>query len=371
MNDSRLRLDMADLADQVNPVDLRDRALRTSRRLGIQRAVATSAAALVVLAGAAGIAFAVRPDGQGQAPIPGDSAVVTSAPVEPTHPASTGPSGSTDPTGSGSAAANAPQPVLTGTRWYLGGNDTELAIHAVRGDKDNVTARFARGSGGCVYNTITVSPDGKRLAWVDGADSEGTLMTAATDGSGKRTLDTGVLCLGAKALVWKGSDQLMVTKGSSQRIVNLVTGGSSASGDIQAWSTDGVWSAGKINDKLTVTNGRDRRYYQYTPPQAQATNYDGWAARGVSMDGRYVTVGWLGTDPSRKDEAFAVVDTTTSKTVQLPVAGGVQTVLFAADGTVLVRQTNRIVVLDAQFRKLGELAEPKGLQGMSLLAYAA
>ncbi|MEV8511512.1 hypothetical protein [Dactylosporangium sp. NPDC051484] len=369
MNDSRLRFDMADLADQVNPVDLRDRALRTSRRLGMQRAVATSAAALVVLAGAAGIAFAVRPDGQGPAPVPGDSAVLTSAPVETTQP--------TKPalTGSGSAAANAPQSVLTGTRWYLGRNDAEIAIHAVRGDKDEVTVRIPRGSGECAHNTITVSPDGKRLAWVDSGDTEGTLMTAATDGSGKRTLDTGVLCLGAKALVWKGGDKLMVTKGNSQRIVNLVTGGSSPGTDIaaafQAWSADGVWSAGKINDKLTVTNGTDRRYYQYTPPQAEAKHYDGWAARGVSMDGRYITAGWLGTDPSRKDDTFAVVDTITSKTVQLPVSGGVQSVLFAADGTVLVRQTNRIVVLDAQFRKLGELTELKGLQGMPLLAYAA
>src|SRR6185369_16410579 len=161
----------------------------------------------------------------------------------------------------------------------------------------------------------------------------------------------------------------------SQRIVNLVTGGSSTGGDLaetfQAWSVDGVWSAGKLNDKPTVTNGTDRRYYQYTPPQAQARHWDGWAARGVSMDGRYITVGWLGTDPSRQDGTFAVVDTTTSKTVQLPVSGEVRSVLFAADGTVLVRQTNRIVVLDAQFRKLGEVAEPKGPQGMQLLAYAA
>ncbi|MGC1214364.1 MAG: hypothetical protein WA890_24280, partial [Micromonospora sp.] len=64
MNDDRLRFDLAELADEVTPVDLRDRALRTSRRLGIQRAVATSAAAVVLLAAAAGTALAVRPNGQ-------------------------------------------------------------------------------------------------------------------------------------------------------------------------------------------------------------------------------------------------------------------------------------------------------------------
>ena len=50
MNDDRLRLDLTDLADEVTPVDLRDRALRTSRRIGIQRAVATCAAFGIICA---------------------------------------------------------------------------------------------------------------------------------------------------------------------------------------------------------------------------------------------------------------------------------------------------------------------------------
>ena len=69
MNEDRLRFDLADLADEVTPVDLRDRALRTSRRLGIQRAVTTSVAALVLIGAATGTALAIRPDEQsGPAP---------------------------------------------------------------------------------------------------------------------------------------------------------------------------------------------------------------------------------------------------------------------------------------------------------------
>ncbi|HEX2772950.1 MAG TPA: hypothetical protein VHN18_11045, partial [Micromonosporaceae bacterium] len=61
MNTDRLRFELAALAEEVTPVDLRDRTLRTSRRLGIQRAVATSAAVVVLLGVATGTAFAIRP----------------------------------------------------------------------------------------------------------------------------------------------------------------------------------------------------------------------------------------------------------------------------------------------------------------------
>ncbi|MCW3843560.1 hypothetical protein ONA70_25995 [Micromonospora yasonensis] len=80
MNEDRLRFDLADLADEVTPVDLRDRALRTSRRLGIQRAVTTSAAALVMIAAATGTALAIRPNEQ-SGPAPATSVTATPTPT--------------------------------------------------------------------------------------------------------------------------------------------------------------------------------------------------------------------------------------------------------------------------------------------------
>ncbi|SIN27955.1 hypothetical protein [Micromonospora cremea] len=84
MNDERLRSDLTDLAEEVTVVDLRDRSLRTSRRLGLQRAIATSAAAVVLLGAATGTALAVRPDA-GPGPVPADSptatATATASPV--------------------------------------------------------------------------------------------------------------------------------------------------------------------------------------------------------------------------------------------------------------------------------------------------
>jgi hypothetical protein len=57
----RLHADLTDLAEQVTVVDLRDRALRTSRKLRTLRTILGAAAAFVLLTIGAGTAFAVLP----------------------------------------------------------------------------------------------------------------------------------------------------------------------------------------------------------------------------------------------------------------------------------------------------------------------
>ncbi|MEV4621679.1 hypothetical protein AB0J74_23590 [Asanoa sp. NPDC049573] len=57
MNFDQLRADLGDLADEVQSVDLHERALATSRRLARRRAMATGAAAAVVVVAAGGIAL--------------------------------------------------------------------------------------------------------------------------------------------------------------------------------------------------------------------------------------------------------------------------------------------------------------------------
>ncbi|WP_433052972.1 hypothetical protein [Dactylosporangium sp. CS-033363] len=365
MHDSRLRLDLSALADEVDNVDLRDRVLRTSRRLGVQRVVASTAAVVAVLAAAAGVAVAMRPDQTTLPPVPAGSATVTGAPtVEPSGKA---------PAGNGSSS---PGSVLAGTRWYLGGAQNKVTIHAVKGQQDTVVAKIAEDAAGCVSNTVKVSPDGKRIAWVQGAAGDtsglGALMTSAIDGTGKKTLGTGILCLGTNAIRWSGADKLVVRKGEPQQVVDVRTGTATAldQREFQAASPDGSWGARQLNDERTVGNGQQTRAYHYTPDPVQAEHYDGWEANGVARDGRYITLGWKGTDPSREDDSFAVLDTTTSEVVALPVSGDVRRVLFTADGTVLVRQAGKVVVLDATLHKIGEVAEPKALEGLTLLAYA-
>nr|BFE65693.1 hypothetical protein GCM10020063_102190 [Dactylosporangium thailandense] len=242
----------------------------------------------------------------------------------------------------------------------------------MRGDQDVVKAKVSGGGGPCESNSMTVSPDGKRVAWIGDADElkgTGSLFVEATDGSGKKTVDTGVLCFGAAALVWKGGDLLAASKDGRQIAYDLAKGAATPIADpeqLQAASADGSWKASKFNDQRLVTNGQQSHVYSYQPPAADAERYSGWAARGVSADGRYVAVGWLGTDPSRKWDTFAVVDTATSKAVALPVSG---TVLFAANGQALVRGDGRVVVLDAQLRQVASIAEGDAMKDMRLLAY--
>lgn len=76
----RLRADLAELADEVTVVDLRDRALRASRALRIRRAVGGATAALAVVAIGVAIAYAVVPDDRhGPAPVSSASAPAPSA----------------------------------------------------------------------------------------------------------------------------------------------------------------------------------------------------------------------------------------------------------------------------------------------------
>ncbi len=64
-----LRSGLADLAEEVIPVDLLDRALATSRRLRLRRTLAGSAAVVATIAVASGVALAMQP-GPGPEPDP-------------------------------------------------------------------------------------------------------------------------------------------------------------------------------------------------------------------------------------------------------------------------------------------------------------
>ncbi|MFI2708704.1 hypothetical protein ACH495_01040 [Micromonospora sp. NPDC018662] len=374
MNQDRLRLDLADLAEEVTPVDLRDRTLRTSRRLGIQRAVATSAAALLVLAAATGTALAIRPDASGPAPAvpsvtstPPPVETTPTPPVEPSRTPSNGPS----------TSAGQPQSPLTGTRYYLEQTSTRSRIHAVRGTRDQVVHEVVHSGGRCAANTVSVSPDGTRVVWVqDSTDNNmsGVLLIATVGKEGARTLAEGISCLGSRPLRWQGGYLLMVQKKNGQSVLLDVPARQPVPGDPgqetdRCWSADGTWLAAVSEGEPYVTDGTRTRQYTYTPPKQEADKWGGWEARSVSMDGRYVAVGWIGTDPSRRDGSFAVVDTITGKVVDVPGTGEVRSVLFNADGTVLLRRGTGITVLDRAFAPLGTVTEPAPARNRALLAY--
>ncbi|WP_405091816.1 hypothetical protein OG767_01400 [Micromonospora sp. NBC_01392] len=270
---------------------------------------------------------------------------------------------------------------LAGTRYYLAFGDRAAEIHAVRGDTDRVTTSVPYGTGDCVRNTITISPYGERLAWVEataGAET-GTLVTALVDGTGratigKRTPYSGrTACVGDEPLVWNTNDRLLVQQEGHAALLDLSTRrpvvGDAGNETLKWWTPDGRNWAAVSEGRPYATDGRRATFYRYTPPKAEAARHDGWRVRSVSPDGRFVAVGWINTDTSRNDGSFAVVDTTTSKVVELPGDGAVRSILFTTDGTVLVRRAAGITVLDQRFRPVGTVTEPAGLGRATLLAY--
>lgn len=285
------------------------------------------------------------------------------------------------PAAAPSVPAASPSPVpakkLTGAVVYLARKGNSLELHTVRGGADS-TVTIATDGGMCPYNSVVVSPDGQHLAWVSGVDGGGKLVVSDPNGTNRRTLPVGVVCLGSTALVWTGPTQLSVMPQgtSSQRVLVDITTGKTASkaDDADAYSDDMAWEANldpvhRKPEVFPVGNPGAARPYTYTPPADEAEHYDGWSARSVSVDGRYVAVGWNGTDPSRQLGTFAVVDTTTGAPVSLPVSDKVSSVHFLADGTVLVQTDSQIVLLDKDFKALDQVTVPASVHGLPVLRY--
>ncbi|MFI5913701.1 hypothetical protein [Dactylosporangium sp. NPDC051541] len=363
---NRLRYDLADLADEVVNVDLSARARQTSRKMRNRRAVAaTGVGVLVVLAGVAGAVYALRPP-EATGPTPARSATATATTATTTQNTQTTQSTQATPSGDTSAA----ETVNAGTRWYLRGGE----IHAVSRGKDVVKARIPideNDEDHCVAQTVTISPTGKRIAWAEGGGNaySGTLKVATADGKNVQTLSAGAICLGASALRWKGDDQLYFGgEDGGNYLANIPAGTKTKVPEgeqFDAASADGKWTAKQVGSQRLVTDGQQKRVYTYKPPAVEAEHHDGWGARGVSADGRYISVGWFGTDPSRALSTFAIVDTTTNKAV----VSQDSTVVFTAGGLILTHRNGQTIMYDVKMQQIGEAQEPATVKDAMLLGF--
>jgi hypothetical protein len=286
---------------------------------------------------------------------------------------------------SASPTVTTPRPSPTGTKtiagtaFYLESKNSNLVVHTVRGASDT-TVTIPADSGLCPFNSAVISPAGDQVAWItttDDLNGSGRLTMSDPSGANRRTLPPDIYCLGSTSLIWLDPGQMVVTLAPSGHrvLLDLTTGQSLAGEDTQGvWSDDGMWLAtsDSSGNRVVMPKGNPgaARRYSYTPPADEAVHWDGWGVRSVSLDGRYVSVGWVGTDPSRHLESFAVVDTVTSKVVTLPVTGTVSSVHFLADHTVLVRLFGgQLVLLDQQFTVLDRTTEPASVRNLPLLRY--
>ncbi|MEV4654599.1 hypothetical protein [Micromonospora sp. NPDC049301] len=387
MNDQRLRLDLTALADEVTSVDLRDRTLRTSRRLGIQRAVATSAAALVLIAAAAGTAFAIRPD-QSPTPLPADTPSVTASP-SPTQSPTPTPSTSADTPGAppSSSGSSTNTPALQFGKLFYG--------PAVVTDAETTNLRSWRPGDSPVRllalpelaakGNASISPDGRRVAWVE---SEGTLVVADADGSDRQEMRSDVassctpvwspdgrhlLFIEAKSAGEPGRHGVLDTR-SDKRTVAWWT--EQPPGCHALWSADGrtIAMAVDIGVTLYATDGTKKRV-------VPGFSLDGWRSHDIaslSSDGSRIALlrrapGEESGDIARELWANAVLDTRSGRQVTLPLGGRtLRQVYFQTDGSMVVRvqagSGYAVLLVDEDGKKISETAEPASLKDMQILA---
>ncbi|MFG1838361.1 TolB family protein [Micromonospora sp. NPDC049175] len=389
MNDERLRLDLTDLADEVTVVDLRDRTLRTSRRLGIQRAVATSAAALVLVAAAAGTALAIRPNGS-PVPLPADTPSVTATPSpSPTR----SPSNSPSAPPSGGSSAIAPT-VAIGRLFYGPAEVTGAKTANLRSWRpgDNPAQLLALPDLAWKGN-VSVSSDGRRVAWVDSDGSSNNLFVANADGSDRRKVrsDVDPYCV---TTVWSPDGRQLLFRETKPN----AAGGPGRYGVLEArstgkgvrwWTTEpeachALWSA----DGQTIALNTDAGVALYgtdgtTKRVVPGFSPDGWRSNDIaslSPDGSRIALlrkkaaGDAG-DVARDLRVNVVLDTRTGKEIRLPLGGReLRQVYFQTDGSMVVRvrdgSGHAVLLVHANGSKISETAEPASLKDMQILAAA-
>ncbi|MGW4498520.1 hypothetical protein ACWENR_07875 [Micromonospora sp. NPDC004336] len=383
MNDDRLRLDLAALADDVSPADLRDRALRTSHRLGVQRAVATSAAAVVMLGAATGTAFALMPRDDGPAPVPATTPSTTSTPTPRVTPPTTTASpdaavssGAVGPTATIGRVFYGPQPGGAGPErlWSFrpGSEPVRLLSVPVRA---------------AIANAV-VSPDGERVAWVDDSSY---LRVADVDGTDARVYRGNLVEQDCWTPTWApDSRRVTVSRVVSAEpsvvtevgVVELSTGKFTRIGDLRGchplWSADGKvlafpdGSSGRV--VLTDQHGRKSRSIPNVGGNADRSCFD---VASLSPDGSRIALRLRGPDEESGDVAReldvnAVLDTRTGRKVDLELGGRkLLQAYFQTDGTLVARARagdhNVLVLLDGDGRKISEVPEPTALKGQQIL----
>jgi len=243
-------------------------------------------------------------------------------------------------------------------------------------------------------NTADVSPDGRRIAWVD---SEFDLKVAGADGRNPRKIAAGVAGGFGFDPVWStdGSRILTGVAGpggqadldADPAVVNVadrkITKLPAAirDGIHYSWSGDGsryVFTDGECHVFHAAADGTGKRKVPVLGEDDNVTNPA--AARAcdvvsVNRDGSRISVDLhVGEEPdgdvAGTRVADAVVDTATGKVQPIPVAGTVLAALFQTDGRLLVRSEAKgvrtLTVLSPSFEVLAKVTEPAAVKKLAL-----
>jgi hypothetical protein len=248
----QLREALADLADRVAPADLTPWALRTSRRILLQRVVVIAVVLIAVVGGGTATAVQILPVAGHQAnpatnrtatPGPGSSSAGPVSAIPPACPASSvpvdpGPS----PAPGGRPPAEGPAP-NTGPLFYLQPRpgSTVRLVTWTPGQSSVVQRRDLPADAAMNAN---VSPDGKWVSWVTLAD--GALHLAALGGDkAERVLRTGVDGWLLEPVWARDSARLLARDRSTGRVgtVDIRTGGFTPLPTNLVGARHAVWAA--------------------------------------------------------------------------------------------------------------------------------
>ena len=379
MNPDPLKDSLGEIAESVQNTDLYDRALRRSRRIGRNRAVAVGGAALAVL-GLAGAGLLFRPVGADPSPVvapPSRTApsVAASTPSPGTAPSRPAPS---------SAVATADAPPVTPTTavprsrtlsdlpgrvFYRSGQD-----RVIRLSPDGAVRTVLETA----YEAVSVSPGGDRVVYV----ADGALRLAGSDDP---VLDATVDPQQLPA--WSPDGTRLIVAAPEAAVLTVATGKlvklpESLGGEHFRWSGDGrklIYGTSTCRLKVAAADSRSGTTVPVIGDPENARNPDGSAAcRPLSADrtGRRITAPLEspGGPSSGLLTADALVDTGTGDVLPLPVSGRVTGLLFGPDGNLLIRTSDgdrsTLSVLSPDGELLVRAPEPAGVGDAELLAYA-
>jgi hypothetical protein len=393
LDPERLPAALHDLAGQVHNVDLRERTLRTSHRIGVRRAVLATAAVVVAL-GLTGAGLAKVLPREHALPGPGNTVEPTSPAPQVTDSPTVGPTAK--PSGT---PAYSPDPVSgipngpRGTAFYVDPNPpSERAKNLFAWAIGQPTTVWSyRLLPHAASSNANVSPDRHWLSWVEATDVNGVSPLHVLDlRTGQdRILRQSVDDICQEPAWAPDSRRLLVADGTNQTayhagVVDVTTGAftrlpTDFRGCHPMWAVDGtaiVYANGTGKIMVANADGSNQRAVPGigAAPNTWPQSYDleSASAGGARVSLYLIEKPTEAGDAERSLYSNAVLDTRTGRKVALPVAGQLLQAVYRADGTLLVRIQgtghNQLVLLSASNTVLWQQDEPSSLRNMMMLS---
>ncbi|SCG47633.1 hypothetical protein [Micromonospora halophytica] len=369
-------------------IDLADHTDRATRPRRGRQAMTGTVALLVLAVGLSDLSGVRRPAATSTA---GVGTVPASSPAPP-PPALAPPVPSTAPLrATASAVTPVGPPGALGRLFYAPGGPVagreRFRLRSWRpGERPRILAALPPVA---ALANVSVSPDGRRVAWVDPVRAA-TLYVADVDGSRRRALARHVdaYCVtptwapDSRRLLFREADPL----GNPGRYGVLDTVGRGASvtwWDVEPQGCHALWSADgrtvAMNSATGVTlYSADGRRPRPVPHLSGPSPWRSAHVASLSPDGSRIALTRTRPDEQTGDvgrmlTANAVLRTRDGREVALPTGGReLRQVFFRADGSTVVRVRagggHALLLVGRDGRKVSEVAEPAELRDMQILS---